>query len=214
MFRDLAIALLLDRLNRVDLTSRAQNEIMFAQDELENPEFTPWFLYKESTTLVTVAQNEAVAVPTDFIAETTEDDASLFIVNATTSPSGLAIVSKGVFGNLAQKYKDSTFGQPLEYALVGLNLKFRPIPDAVYTLQWGYFGTADPLTTNIENVWLKYAPDLLIARTGMLMTKYPVDAVRYKMFSDDYAKAMTSLMHQDVARREAGMDRFMGDADA
>jgi hypothetical protein len=214
MLRDDAIALLADRLNRTDLTTRAINEMQMAQIQLESLEFLPWFLLTEMATAATIAFEERLALPSDFLREAEEDEATLWTVDNTTTPPTKSFLSKSTYALLVEKYKNSTYQKPLEYALVGQYFRLRPIPDVIYTVQFLYYAQAALLTTNIENLWLKYAPDLVIANTGMLMSRYPNDTVRYAMFAADYKIALDGLKKLDVARREANLERTMGDADA
>lgn len=214
MLRDDAIALLADRLNRTDLTTRAIAEMQMAQVQLEGLEFLPWFLLTEVASSVTTAFEERIALPSDFLQEPDEDEAALWIVDNTTTPPTKTFLPKSTYSLLVDKYKDSTYNQPLEYALVGQYFRLRPIPDTVYTVQFLYYASAAPLTTNIENVWLKYAPDLMVALTGMLMSRYPNDTTRYAMFAADYKIALDALTKLDIARREANLERTMGDSDA
>lgn len=214
MLRDDAIALLADRFNRSDLTTRAIAEMQMAQIQLEGLDFLPWFLLTEMATAITTVFEERLAVPTDFISEPDEDETALWTTDLTVSPPLRSDLAKGTYAALVAKYKDSTYGKPLEYALVGRYFRLRPIPDAVYTVQFLYYAGGLLLTANIENVWLKYAPDLLIALTGMLLARYPSDTDRFAMFAADYKIALDGLKRLDVARREANLERIMGDDDA
>lgn len=214
MLRDIAVALLADRMNRTDLTTRIINEMQFAQTQLENDVFLPWFLLTDVVSKSTVALDERLALPTDYLREPDEDESNVWLTDSTTSPPTRNDLAKNTYGILVTKYKNSKYAQPLEYAVVNNYMRLRPIPDKIYTIQFLYYAADALLTTNIENGWLREAPDLLIAQTGMQITKYPRDDVRYKMFSDDYKTARTALMVVDTARREANVDRFMGDADA
>lgn len=214
MLRDDAITLLADRMQRSDITTRLQNEMQVAQSKLELMPFLPWFLLTELATGATIANEERVALPADFLREPDEDEATLWLVDNTTSPAKKSFLNKSTYALLVDKYKNSIYQQPLEYALVGQYFRLRPIPDTVYTVQFLYYAAGVVLSSNIENVWLKYAPELLIARTGMLAAKYPNDQVRFQQFQMDYNDALNQLKIADTARREAALERIMGDSDA
>ncbi len=214
MLRDDALSLLATRLTRADLVTEGLAEMQLAQSRLELQAFLPWFLIKETTALVTAANQDTIALPSDFLRETEEDEGKFWLTDTSVTPTLYTELEKRTHGLLVAEFPDDIAAQPQKYAVVGSLIYLRPVPDAAYTTRLMYYGRAEALTSNIENAWLLNAPELLIARTGMQLSRYDADKGMYDMFKEDYALALIELHTADEARRQAGMDALMGEEDA
>lgn len=67
----------------------------------------------------------------------------------------------------------------------------------------GEYGT----TGNIENRWLKRAPDVVVAAVGRRLALTLGAKNLFDMFDADFQKAWTRVYTEDIARREALADR-------
>lgn len=62
-----------------------------------------------------------------------------------------------------------------------------------------------------ENAWLKYVPDLLIAKTGLIIAgEYLKDTDLVTLFGAQQERAVKRLANFETAREEANRSRRMG----
>ena len=209
MTRDEAVALLKARLTRTNdstLDAKIVTEMQFVQaNVLEMGEIVPWFLITDHQTLATVAGDEKVAVPAGFLQEVETD--ALWILEDDGTYSPLRKESYDVIASLSD-YEDS--GQPEVYSLDDAYFRLRPVPDAIFTLRLRAFMRDTVLTTDIENNWLKWAPDLLIAETGAIIAgNYLRDSEMFTAFANEASRARDRLMRNDLARSNANQRLLM-----
>lgn len=205
MTRDAAVTLMMGRLGqRVGLEAQLISELQLAQSRLEGGELMPWFL-ETSGTINTVANQNWVAVPTGFIRET--DDRGTWI---TGSDGEYSELKKDDYQWLKGAYAGQNPGKPLGYALVGAKLYLFPTPDAIYPIEFWYFSVDTVLSTNIENAWLKYSPDLLIGTAGIAMAGFLRDQGAIALFSGQESEARASVERENATRMVANRDLTMG----
>jgi len=212
MLRDAAVDLLMKRLgNRNDTALRdiIISEMEFVQETILEVVFPlPWFLIKSDATLVTVADAEAVAVPTDFIHEW--EYGGLSRIDSDGKPIKLVRQDYDVIRD--QKHGSGT---PDYYDIVGTNYLLRNTPNEVISLTSWYYGKAATLagaygTNNIENLWMKYASDLVIAETGVIMAANHLQAPKMaQTFAGQALRARDRLDTRTVAMEEENKQRFM-----
>lgn len=210
MIRDDVVTLLVGRLGqRTDLTSSIVAEALLVQaNVLEEHEWLPWFLDKQDT-MATAASTEAVAKPADFLMEAEDEYGGIYIYN--TESQEYQRLDKRDLNELQVEFNDEP-GVPEAYAEVGENFRFKPVPLDVYTLRHTYSARDATLSTNIENKWLKYAADLVIAELGAVMAeKYIQDQNLANTFRADAQIAWRRLYKKHIAMREAARVRNMGD---
>ena len=207
MLRDAAVDIIAKRLGqRTDLTSDiiAEMQLIQATTLERNGKFFPWFLLSEWSSASTVASEERVALPTDFLCESEEYPFQI-------------LDSNGAWQNLTKRAYDYAFEMypasealPVLYAVGDDYFYLRPIPDAVYTIRMRYFKRGLSLATNIENVWLKWAPDLVIALVGEVMARqYTQNNALADTFAAKAGTAGEMLYSQHMAREEANRERNM-----
>ena len=97
------------------------------------------------TTLSTVASQEFITLPTDFI-----ELRSVSISNSGYTTT-LDYLAPDQYQN---QYTDSTTGFPRVYTIIGSSLYARPIPDAIYTLTLIYEARLATLSNSNTNNWL------------------------------------------------------------
>lgn len=211
MLRSEAIALISQRLGkRSGLDAEILVELKVQQTKLERDVMLPWFLMKDDyvTSLSTAVGVDYVALPTDFLRES--DDENLYIYDVSAdNDARFTKLEKGTSGDSRPRYQGS--GKPRFYSLVGTRVVFDPTPDAVYALRWKYFAAALPLTTDIENKWLLYAPLYLCGHVGAALAASMGNGDALQLFAADIASERTRLQNETTAREEAGRERTMGE---
>lgn len=72
-------------------------------------------------------------------------------------------------------------------------------------------GTYSDPTNNIDNTWLRNAPDVVIAATAERMAQNIVAPELAQMFANQKTTALDRIYRQDIAKREAHADRASTD---
>lgn len=218
MTRDQAILLLLSRLGQRQtdtvLQAAAVSEMNAAQERMEHEKFKPWFLLSEQKDVLTVAGEERLAVPSDFLEEC--EEGTLWRYDATLAQPYVDL-KKDDYDNAKARYPNA--GKPLRYSLSGNYFRLHPTPDAAYTIRSMFYvkqpvipeayGVPGLVTTN---AWLTFASDWLIAETGLVLAKYytrDTDAATH--FGNDLVVARNRCHTETVARMEANYSRQMGE---
>jgi len=164
MLRNTAVRLLAQRLNnRTDLDEAIIQEMQLAQEMRmeQGGRFTPWFMVTEYATKLTDPQENRIPVPDDFVIELEEEPVWVLATDGVWKP----LTKKGE-GALQQYFGETLQLLPTHYALEGDHFTLFPVPDQAYQVRFRYGARQAPLTTNIENSWLKFAPDLMIGEVG------------------------------------------------
>ena len=207
---------------RSDLSTEIVNELNDAQDRLEGgvqllPPFTgvflPWFLRSEVGSFSTVAGEERVALPCDFIREVEED--ALWYFN----PDAEEVEDEWV-----ELVKDSTdflrgdkpgSGPPEKYSIDGAYFRIFPTPDDVYELKFVCFKRAADATISpdVETVWLKHAPYLVIGEAGYEMAMILRDQNAVQYFDKMKKEEAQRLFVTHEAREHDNRRYAMGDQD-
>lgn len=215
MTRDEAVALLKGRLKRVSDTTLDASilaEMKFVQSQLlEGADVLPWFLLSQNLSAVTVVDEERIIVPgtgsRPFLREF--EEGALWVQDSENNTWNE--LQKDDYDALFNRFKDES-GIPRAYALDGEYFRLLPTPDAVYNLRVKAYLRDTALDSNIENNWLKYAADLVIAETGAIIaTNYLRDAEIAAKFLADIPVARNRLMVFDEARKHANRSYQMGD---
>lgn len=210
MTRDEAVTSIMNRLgNRTDLETDIITEMKIVQESvLEGHSWLPWFLLSEIATETTVADEERVELPTDFLLE--DDDQALWWYDSSDTDNGWKPLAKDDLDILRERYPGT--GEPKAYALRGNYFIIKPTPDDSYTLKMSYYARDAALDTDIENEWLKHAADLLIAETCVVMAEeYIKDSESAERFKVAARRAWDRLYRKHVSRQETGAMRTMGD---
>jgi hypothetical protein len=209
MLRDSAVSLIATRLgNRTDLDSRIVAEMQYVQEMLENREYLPVFLLSDITSLATVADQDYVSLPSDFLREYEEGNLWYYDSTVSAGVSPWKEMSKRPVQDVKEGYSLTT-DSPEVYALLSDKIIVGPVPNAAYTLKFYYYARDAVLSSNIENQWLKYAPDLMIALTGLQVATFIQDATMINTFGAMATDADTRFMNADQARRHANQDYRM-----
>lgn len=210
MIRDDVVALLAQRLNnRTDLNASIILEMQIAQStRMEmNGKFQPWFLVTEYATEITDIGENRIQVPPDFINEI--EESKMQILNPDTQK--WIKLSKGDHDDLEEKW-GTTSAMPQEYALMGDHFTFWPTPNQNYNIRMRYAGADTPLANNLENNWLKYAVDLMIAEVGSTIAATRMqNPVLAAAFEAEKGPAWARLLTMHEARMHTNREYTMGE---
>lgn len=211
MLRDDAVNLIALQLgNRTDLNATIITAMQLVQDtELEaTGVLMPWFLLTESASTVLAAGEARVALPNDFILE--DEDWGLGIEDEN---GVIKWLRKEDYDVLQATYGDGT-GKPKYYSLNGSYFYMFPKnPDADEVIHMRYYARADNITSgNIENAWLKHAPDAVMAYTGFYIAdRILQNAELASKFAAAKQAAFVRLVTHNESRMHANRQYRMGD---
>lgn len=196
MVRDDAVATIAQRLgNRTDLNNRILNELRLAQNVLEGREPRPWFLQK----LVKVTaepDDDMVSLTSDFLIEA-EEGGIVPIVDGERKTE----LWKGDYEELAAAYP-GTCDIPKAYAIVSSRLVFFPKFTETFQYMFLYYGRANQLAQNVENVWLREAPELMVSLTASRMAGLHLQSPRLaEKFERIAAEEWDKLVRQTESRK-------------
>lgn len=215
MLRDDAISEIkfgLGRITTTDLDSNIASALRQAQRLSEQMvESLPWFLETYYDYSIAVGAT-SLTLESDFLIERRMERAEsplLCIRNGVV----VAYIEKIDQQDLYADWLTATSTDiPKAYTLYGTSLFFGPPAASAYTLRHFYYKKDTTLTNNIENLWLREAPDLLIGLAGARLAvdlEYPEAAGK---FNSIYVSAKTSLDSKNFHRRYSGRQISYGDA--
>lgn len=209
MTRDQAVAVIQEALGfRSDLANSIITQLVNAQVSMEEGPVYPWFLLSLDSTIVTTASNAKVKVPTDFLEES--EDHALYIEDEDGND---IMLEKEEYDHLKSVFgvESDSEGFPTHYSLDGLYFRLFPIPDGLYTLRMSYYKRGEDLSSsNIENVWLKHAPWVLIGLAGERIASSLRDDKAKTYFHNEYAKGVVSMNARNEGRAHANRRYIMG----
>ena len=208
MLRSEAVERITDGLGfRSSLADRAVARLKEAQRFMEQGKSLPWFLIQEDQALSLLSTTNTVALPDDFIREV-DYETMRFTATGNTYPT---FVKRKSFDDAIQAYGGTDSDHPLVYALRGTTLYFFPTADSDYDLTWSYYAKDDVLDTDIENAWLREAPEVLIGLAGMRLARDIRDKEAVAIFQPMYVEARQALLGEMAAREEAMGAGAMGE---
>ena len=169
---------------------------------LEGDTFKPWFLLSEDSTIQTTAEEDRLPQPSDFLME--YEQGSLMI--EYEAPAAGSLPSR--YCPLKKRTTDSAYsafsgdGKPQLYATSGKYFRLFPRPDKSYYIMMRYYQRDVALTTDIENLWLEWAADWLIAETALKTAHDIGNTDSIKKLEGMVARARDRVMTEDIARKE------------
>lgn len=180
-----------------------------------DPAARPWFLLTDdATTYTTTASVEYVAC--SGIVGIPDDMGGVFVYDSNVAdPDKWVELIRHDYNYLRQMSGANAEAIPEAYDLLNEKLYFRPIPDATYTLRVvAFVAGALPADDAVETTWLRLAPDLLIAATGMEVAgKHLRDDALKALFTEEYMLARRRLMVENAQRLVGGRNLVMGGND-
>lgn len=152
------------------MTTRIQTELKKAQQHWEqswpDPTNKPWFLITERASTSTVADEERLARPADWLADV--EDGELWLTNADGDE---VWIPRHDLSYLRQLYGNEDAAFPSYHSFDGLYYRLFPKPDAIYTAKLQYYQQDATLASGSgTNLWLTHAPYVLIGRAASLLT--------------------------------------------
>lgn len=221
MLKSEAIATIQRRLGyRGDQSAEITFELQQAQKRLEKGillpngrgTFLPWFLVSEMSDAVTVADEERVPVPSDFLGEF--EDSALYVYDGTAADGERWVeLAKDAEDFLRAQRLPS--GKPQAYSLSGAYFRLAPVPDDVYTLKIVYYAKGETISSTLdeEPVWLLEAADLIIGEAGQRMAIPLRDNAARDEFLKDIARETARLYARNEERIHDNRRYVMGGSD-
>lgn len=192
-------------------TDRANDIIELLQDAQATHEqgvVLPWFLISETSSIETIAGEERVTVPGDFLRGYDDDALWYYNGGATLDEDKWIELEKTDMEYLRTNLPGT--GAPRGYSLTGDYLRIFPTPDSNYTLKFIYYREAAKLTSDIENDWLKHYPYVLIGHAGRNLAGAMRDERAVKVFDSQYKEAFTLMQLAVEARQHENQRYAMG----
>ncbi|PGH59457.1 hypothetical protein CRT60_00295 [Azospirillum palustre] len=178
-----------DYLNRSDLTPIIPTFRALAEVRL-NRELRTRF-QETQVTLSTVAGTATVPLPDDYLE-------ARGLVRLTASPADLSYRTPASLSTLY----GANSGMPAAYTVIGSNIKFGPVPDAVYSVELTYLAKVPPLSdANPTNWVLTNSPDLYIYATLLESAPYLKEDARLTVWGQLYDAALGRVQQQDERAR-------------
>jgi hypothetical protein len=197
------------RPNDATLADKIITEMQFVQEQvLENDVILPWFLLSEWLEIKTRANESRLPLPTNFLTEYEQGSFWVF----SEADSRWINLPKGDNETLGQTYAASAPGLPKAYSLDGKYFVLYPTPDKAYRIRQKVYQRDAKLDTNIENNWLLYAGELMVAEVGKVIARnYLFNEALALSFEREAEKARTKVFANQEARLHANQEYSMGD---
>lgn len=198
---------------RSDLSTQITSMFDLVQyDELERGTSLPWFLLLEDQPLTGSANSGSLTIPTnrEFIREV--DDGALRIVSSDGPVRFL--VKRSYDWIIEDQQSDEGVvetGDPEFYAIRSSTFYCSPIPTAAWTAYATYYAhdaVFSGLASGAQNLWLKYAPGLLVNLTGVRMAEDLEHNEAMSKFQRRY-DAARARMEAEIALREGSNREFV-----
>lgn len=206
MNRDGAVALMKQRLARFTgsvLDAYVIGELQAAQIRLEEAEFLPWFL-RLSEQLSVNKGDRLIDLPTGFLLEI---DGELPYCTRVSDGAARYLEKKDI-RFLRARTNPSVEAAPRYYMLRTSKIDFGSPADAAYTLDMEYY-TQDSLLTSgtSTNLWLRHAPDYLIAEAGIVLAgNYLKNDRAAQYFMSQVVQERQKLIKKTTARDDINVD--------
>lgn len=181
-------------LARSDLTTQIPDFIRLAETRLRRDLRIREML--SSTTISTVANDEAVSLPSDFL-----EARDFVVVGNPVQP--LSYLSPSLFNRNA---RSSEIGKPTDYTILSTTFQLAPVPDSVYTLKLLYFAKPEFLSSsNSSNAFLVNCPDLLLYGSLMEAEPYLMNDARLQTWAAMFTRGLASLTVSDQQGQYSGV---------
>lgn len=193
----------LGRSSRVSTAFRAQvlSELQTAQRRLEDDPSLPWFLLTDRSHHLLTQYEERVRLPSDFVRENEEDELRIKVSGeADTSYTAL---QKDHWDSVPLPFRPGVYGRPKYFTIWGEYLILSPAPDRNdYQIQMTYWKRDNLFSLTEENLWLRYAPDFLMAEAGITIALAIGNQSALQLFTSQRVQMKTLLHNQTIARQE------------
>lgn len=170
----------------------------------------PWWLLSEEQYIDTTAGEERVPLPIGFLREF--EPTSLWRYDSTATEPYLPLIKKSL-GPITSAMGDelSASGPPTHYALTNGYFILRPVPDAAYRIKMRSYNRDAAITTLTDtqsNDWLRYAPNLLIARAVYRLAAAAQMSSKQLIAYRDEWKEQERAYHTNIEARDHANRRY------
>jgi hypothetical protein len=178
-----------------------------AQRDLEKGKTLPRFLIREDQTITLLAGGHSALLPADFIRE--DDDNRLHFFNVSSDIAQYLKPKRYSDAVVANLREQGPIG-PSVYVIRASTIDFITKADVNYTLTWNYFASDQILTVDVENGWLREAPEWLIGEAGYRIAKDARDPDAVTLFDGLRTQGRAACFGDIIADEDAGGPYIMG----
>lgn len=176
-----------------------------AQRDLERGKSLPEFLLVEDATLTVTAGTGEIALPTNFLRRSSHK--LRYTLDNSDKPQ--FVEWRNLNEALAQ-WGGADSRSPQVVVLRNSTLLFYPERDKPYTVTWSYYKKDAVLSTNIQNLWLQNAPELLIGLAGMSIAADAKNSNALATFTNMYKMARQTWFNEIVVQEMDDGPLIMG----
>lgn len=205
--------------NNVAVDEHIKTELQLQQDVLEQEASLPWFLVKQADVACTAGSGlvpeltvDRGGVTCDFLAEYEEEYPSIYMT--AEGYEKRVYIAKEDHNAL---YSGQTILGSTHYAVNTREApagRFEVMPAPTedwHFVQSAYFADV-PLDSDIANLWTKYAPDLLIAVVGVIISGQYTALEKFEAkFQRQEAAARLRMAKINTMKEEENLRRKLGD---
>jgi len=200
-------------LTGTNLNTEIIDELVAAQDKLEEGATLPWFLkHKESEPAN--ANVEIIDVVIDLTATFIRfgDDEPLVYTDPTGDADEKVVLPQNSELLIMKQRFPGTGDIPKEFTLLGSEVILRPIPTQAITYQFRFLRKDPTVPAEGETtLWSTHFSDLLMNKAGMEIAWTLRDETAAQRFERDLVIATSNFIKAVTAREEAGQVHIMGD---
>jgi hypothetical protein len=178
-----------------------------AQRDLEKGKTLPRFLLQEDQSTTLLKGQHSVVLPVGFIREA--DDNRLHFFNPSSDIAQYLRPKRYSDAVIANLREQGPVG-PSIYVIRNTTIDFITKADVDYILSWDYYKADAILTTDVENAWLREAPEWLIGEAGYRMAKDMRDGDGVQLFDGLRTQGRAAVFGDIIADEDAGGPLIMG----
>lgn len=194
-----------------NLQSEIIDELLHAQDKLEEGATLPWFLKKVEARAISADAFSFPPSTSDTFLRMQDDEPVKYIDPTGVAAEDIFLPSQSELLLLLQRFP-GTGAIPKEWVLDGANIIVRPKPTQAITYNVRFL-RKDP-TAPVEGattLWSLHYSELLMSMTGKVIASSLRDNDATNRFEKDLSIARTEFIRSVTARQEAGQVHIMGD---
>ena len=189
------------------------DELVAAQDKLEEAPTLPWFL-QHAEEEIQPADTETIDVEAELDASFIrflDDDPLLFLDPSGNSPELFEVTQNSEFRIMKQRFPGPG-DDPKEFVLIGKDIFVRPIPTQAITYTVRFY-RKDPTVPaeGATTLWSTNFSDLLMNMAGKEIAWTLRDDAAFARFEKDLGIAKNEFVKVVAARENAGQVHEMGD---
>jgi len=174
-------------------------------NSLERSPFHPWFLETISSGVVTVADEETVVLPSNYLLLV--EDAKVYAI----SEAGVRTkITRSYHEDIEEANNGLDPGVPSVYDIFANKFYFGPTPDGIYTIRFKYYAATTPPPDDAEqisNPWALDAEDFFVVLSAQrLVQNYIKDYNLAGALAAEASGKRVELHKYNEARKHVDMD--------